>query len=152
MSTFQKKLQQDRTNEQTSNAGLKWDPEDDKYLVEKASEGIKLEEIAKVLKRTEGSIRTRLVIYVLNNCGDNKENLNSLVDKYNITLDDVKTYESKKAQRDERKQKKTQYSKEYNSGFPSSEVVEILDGMTQLSKKMDTLLEKQNEVLKKIVK
>jgi|TARA_Y100000389_G_scaffold204443_1_gene257034 hypothetical protein len=152
MSTFQKKLQQDRTNEQTSNAGLKWEPEDDKYLIEKASEGIKLEEIAKILKRTEGSIRTRLVIYVLNNCSDNKENLNLLVDKYNITLDDVKTYESKKAQRDERKQKKTQYSKEYNSSFPSSEVVEILDGMTQLSKKMDTLLEKQNEVLKKIVK
>lgn len=152
MSTFQKKLQQDRTNEQTSNAGLKWDPDDDKYLVEKAAEGVSTEEIAKALKRTEGSIKTRLVIYVLQNCGDNKENLNSLVEKYNITLDDVKTYESKKAQRDERKQKKTQYSKEYNSVFPSSEVVEIFEGMTQLSKKMDTLLEKQNEVLKKIVK
>jgi hypothetical protein len=152
MSTFQKKLQQDRSNEQTSNAGLKWDPDDDKYLVEKAAEGVNTEEIAKALKRTEGSIKTRLVIYVLQNCGDNKENLNSLVEKYNITLDDVKTYESKKAQRDERKQKKTQYGKEHNSGFPSSEVVEILEGMTQLSKKMDTLLEKQNEVLKKIVK
>ena len=152
MSTFQKKLQQDRSNEQTSNAGLKWDPDDDKYLVEKAAEGVSTDEIAKALKRTEGSIKTRLVIYVLQNCGDNKENLNSLVEKYNITLDDVKTYESKKAQRDERKQKKTQYSKEHNSGFPSSEVVEILDGMTQLSKKMDTLLEKQNEVLKKFVK
>tara|TARA_B100001540_G_scaffold209018_1_gene184134 strand:+ start:2855 stop:3313 length:459 start_codon:yes stop_codon:yes gene_type:complete len=152
MSTFQKKLQQDRSNEQTSNAGLKWDPDDDKYLVEKAAEGVSTDEIAKALKRTEGSIKTRLVIYVLQNCGDNKENLNSLVEKYNITLDDVKTYESKKAQRDERKQKKTQYSKEHNSGFPSSEVVEILEGMTQLSKKMDTLLEKQNEVLKKFVK
>ena len=152
MSTFQKKLQQVRSNEQTSNAGLKWDPDDDKYLVEKAAEGVSTDEIAKALKRTEGSIKTRLVIYVLQNCGDNKENLNSLVEKYNITLDDVKTYESKKAQRDERKQKKTQYSKEHNSGFPSSEVVEILEGMTQLSKKMDTLLEKQNEVLKKFVK
>jgi len=151
MSTFQKKLQQDRSNELTSNAGLKWDPEDDKYLVERAAEGVSAEEIAKVLKRTEGSIKTRLVIYVLQNCGDNKEHLDSLVKRYNITQEDVKTYESKKAQRDERKQKKTQY-KDHNSSFPSSEVVEILEGMTQLSKKMDTLLEKQNEVLKKIVK
>ena len=33
MTTFQKKLQKDRTNEETANAGLKWDIEDDIYLL-----------------------------------------------------------------------------------------------------------------------
>ena len=65
MSTFQKKLQQDRSNERTSNAGLKWDPEDDKYLLTNAKNGVDISEIAVNLKRTEGSIKTRIIINVL---------------------------------------------------------------------------------------
>ena len=62
MSSFQKKLQQDRSNVNTSNAGLKWDPEDDKYLLDNVKMGADIREIALSLKRTEGSIKTRIII------------------------------------------------------------------------------------------
>ena len=78
MSTFQKKLQQDRSNEKTSNAGLKWDSEDDKYLLENAKNGTDIKEIALALKRTEGSIKTRIIINILNKCDETRTNLDSL--------------------------------------------------------------------------
>ena len=97
MSTFQKKLQKDRTNEQTANAGLKWDPEDDKYLLDSSKNGVSISEIAKHLKRTEGSIKTRLVINILNCCNEDKNNVDELCTLYNISPKEIQTYEQKKS-------------------------------------------------------
>jgi hypothetical protein len=96
MSTFQRKLQKDRTNEETSNAGLKWETTDDTYLLDSSKNGISITDIAKHLKRTEGSIKTRLVINILNNCNENKAELEELCTLHNISSKEVANYEKKK--------------------------------------------------------
>ena len=147
MSTFQKKLQRDRTNEQTANAGLKWDSEDDKYLLESSKNGVPISDIAKHLKRTEGSIKTRLVINILNNCNSDKTDLEELCTLYNISSKEVSTYEQKKEQREK---KKSVRNNEKSTGFPSSDLLELYEGLSQVSKKLDTVLENQCTILKKM--
>jgi len=147
MSTFQKKLQKDRTNEQTSNAGLKWETVHDTYLLESSKNGISITDIANHLKRTEGSIKTRLVINIINNSNENKAVLEELCTLHNISSKEVSNYEQKKEQREK---KKVTRPNEKSSGFPSSDLVELYDGLSQLNKKLDTVLENQCTILKKI--
>ena len=140
MSTFQRKLQKDRTNEETSNAGLKWEAADDTYLLESSKNGMSITDIAKHLKRTDGSIKTRLVINILNNCNENKTDLEELCTLHNISSREVANYEQKKEQREK---KKLTRPNEKSSGFPSSDLLEVYDGLSQLNKKLDTVLENQ---------
>ena len=147
MSTFQKKLQKDRTNEETSNAGLKWETADDTYLLDSSKNGISITDIAKHLKRTEGSIKTRLVINILNNCNENKAELEELCTLHNISSREISNYEQKKEQREK---KKVTRPNEKSSGFPSTDLLEVYDGLSQLNKKLDTVLENQCTILKKI--
>ena len=146
MSTFQKKLQKDRTNEQTANAGLKWDPEDDKYLLESSKNGYSISDIAKQLKRTEGSIKTRLVINILNNCSEDKKDLEELCTLYNISSKEVSNYEQKKEQRE----KKKTFRNDKQSSFPSSDLLELYEGLSRMDKKLDTVLDNQCTILKKM--
>ena len=147
MSTFQKKLQKDRTNELTANAGLKWDHEDDKYLLESSKNGNSICDIAKHLKRTEGSIKTRLVINILNLYNKDKTDLEELCTLYNISSNEISSYEQKKEQREK---KKTARNNEKSSSFPSSDLIELYDGLSLVNKKLDTVLENQCTILKKI--
>ena len=78
---FQEKLRKQRENPETSRAGLKWEQDEDDALIDKINEGITYSEIAKQLQRTEGSIKTRLIIRALN-----------LVEEdHSITLEDAIT-------------------------------------------------------------
>tara|TARA_B110000259_G_C14031761_1_gene407046 strand:+ start:1727 stop:2173 length:447 start_codon:yes stop_codon:yes gene_type:complete len=147
MSTFQRKLQKDRTNEETSNAGLKWETTDDTYLLDSSKNGISITDIAKHLKRTEGSIKTRLVINILNNCNENKAELEELCTLHNISSREVANYEQKKEQREK---KKVTRPNEKSSGFPSTDLLEVYEGLSQLNKKIDTILDNQCTILKKI--
>ena len=147
-STFQKKLQQDRNNEKTSNAGLRWDAEDDKFLQDSAEKGLIIGEIAETLKRTEGSIKTRLVITVLNKKQEVPSvDVGELCKKYGISEDDLAQYEQRKKQREDKRQKKTNYRENDNS-FPSNDLAEVFDGLTQLNNKIDKLLESNRDILK----
>lgn len=146
MSTFQKKLQKDRTNEQTANAGLKWEPEDDKYLLESSKNGTSISDIAKNLKRTDGSIKTRLVINILNNCSEDKKDLEELCTLYNISSKEVSNYEQKKEQRE----KKKSFRNDKQSTFPSPDLYELYEGLSRMDKKLDTVLDNQCTILKKM--
>mgnify|MGYP006077151835 FL=1 len=146
MSTFQKKLQKDRTNEETKNAGLKWEPLDDKYLLDSSKDGKNISEIAKYLKRTEGSIKTRLVINILNNSNEEKTDLEELCTLYNISITEVNAYEQKKEQRE----KKKPVRGDKQSSFPQSDLYELYEGLSRVDKKLDTVLENQCTILKKI--
>ena len=95
MSTFQKKLQHDRNNEETSNAGLKWDVADDEYLISNAMAGMSIEELRKNLKRTPGSIKTRLIINALYKIDNENADRDTICTQLNITDNDIKQYEQK---------------------------------------------------------
>ena len=122
-------------------------PEDDKYLLESSKSGVTITDIAKHLKRTEGSIKTRLVINILNNCNTDKSDLEELCSLHNISSKEVTTYELKKEQREK---KKSVRSNEKPSGFPSSDILELYEGLSQVNKKIDTVLENQCTILKKM--
>lgn len=148
MSTFQKKLQRDRTNEQTANAGLKWDPEDDKYLLESSKSGVNITDIAKHLKRTEGSIKTRLVISAIAKSEKDKVDIVEVCSEYGITQEDVKTYQQKKQNREERRNNQNRQDK--SNSFPSGEMAEILQALTMMSNKLDSVVESCKTILKKM--
>lgn len=148
ITTFQKKLQNDRNNEDTANAGLKWTNDDDKFLLNNAGIGMKISELAKVLKRTDGSIKTRLVINVLNETKETGEDVIVVGCKYGITDQDIKNYEEKKKVREDKKQKKYPYPQTNSNNFLSDDKVEILEALTYVDKNQTIILEKLNDLTK----
>lgn len=144
ITTFQKKLQNDRNKEETSNAGLKWSQDDDKFLLTNAGVGMRISELAKVLKRTEGSIKTRLIINILNEAKETQVESSTVGEKYGITQEDIVNYEEKKRIREEKKQKKYSYNNSNN--FLTDEKVEILQALTQVDKNQTVCLEKVNDL------
>jgi ribosome-binding protein aMBF1 (putative translation factor) len=57
-SLYQEKLRKQRENPETSRAGLKWEVEEDNTLIDKINDNESIEDIAKQLQRTAGSIKT----------------------------------------------------------------------------------------------
>ena len=52
--------------------------------------------------------------------------------------------------KEQREKKKVTRPNEKSSGFPSTDLLEVYDGLSQLNKKLDTVLENQCTILKKI--
>jgi hypothetical protein len=97
---YQEKLRKQRENPETSRAGFKWDTDEDNKLVESVSENISFEEIAKSLKRTVGSIKTRLIVKALTLIDeDHSITLEQAAVKYNITIEDIQLYQANKKKR-----------------------------------------------------
>jgi hypothetical protein len=97
---FQEKLRKQRENPETSRAGLKWEQDEDNTLVDKINDGISYGEIAKQLQRTEGSIKTRLIIRALNLVEeDHSITLEDAAGRYKITVQDIQLYQANKRKR-----------------------------------------------------
>lgn len=99
-SLYQEKLRKQRENPETSRAGLKWEIEEDNALMNKIDDNINIDEIAKQLQRTPGSIKTRLIVKALNLIDeDHTITLENAADKYKITMQDIQTYQANKKKR-----------------------------------------------------
>jgi regulator of replication initiation timing len=97
---YQEKLRKQRENPETSRAGLKWETEEDNVLISKIEDEVPLEEIAKSLQRTVGSIKTRLIIKALNLIDENHSiTLDEAAQKFKITTSDIQTYQANKKKR-----------------------------------------------------
>jgi len=97
---FQEKLRKQRENPETSRAGLKWEQDEDDALVDKINEGTSYADIAKQLQRTEGSIKTRLIIRALNLVEeDHSITIEEAAGKYKITVPDIQLYQANKRKR-----------------------------------------------------
>jgi hypothetical protein len=97
---FQEKLRKQRENPETSRAGLKWEQDEDDALIDKINEGTSYADIAKQLQRTEGSIKTRLIIRALNLVEeDHSITLEDAATKYKITIQDIQLYQANKRKR-----------------------------------------------------
>jgi regulator of replication initiation timing len=97
---YQEKLRKQRENPETSRAGLKWETEEDNVLISKIDDEVPLEEIAKSLQRTVGSIKTRLIIKALNLIDENHSiTLDEAAQKFKITTSDIQTYQANKKKR-----------------------------------------------------
>jgi hypothetical protein len=97
---FQEKLRKQRENPETSRAGLKWEQDEDDALVDKINEGTSYADIAKQLQRTEGSIKTRLIIRALNLVEeDHSITIEDAATKYKISVQDIQLYQANKRKR-----------------------------------------------------
>ena len=97
---FQEKLRKQRENPETSRAGLKWETDEDNALIDKINEGVSFGEIAKQLQRTEGSIKTRLIIKALTLVDeDHSITLEDAATKFKITTQDIQIYQANKKKR-----------------------------------------------------
>ena len=99
-SMYQEKLRKQRENPETSRAGLKWEADEDNALLNRIDEDVSIDEIAKQLQRTTGSIKTRLIVKALLLIDeDHSITLEQAADKYKITTQDIQTYQANKKKR-----------------------------------------------------
>jgi chromosome segregation and condensation protein ScpB len=97
---YQEKLRKQRENPETSRAGLKWEADEDNALLNRIDEDVSIDEIAKQLQRTTGSIKTRLIVKALLLIDeDHSITLEQAADKYKITTQDIQTYQANKKKR-----------------------------------------------------
>ena len=99
-SMYQEKLRKQRENPETSRAGLKWEVEEDNALINKIDENVSIDDIAKTLQRTAGSIKTRLIVKALALIDeDHSITIDHAAEKYKITILDIQTYQANKKKR-----------------------------------------------------
>ena len=97
---YQEKLRKQRENPETSRAGLKWEVEEDNALINKIDDDVNIEDIAKQLQRTTGSIKTRLIVKALTLIDeDHSITLDQAAEKYKITTQDIQAYQANKKKR-----------------------------------------------------
>ena len=135
-SRFQEMLKKQRQNTETSRAGLKWEQDEDNQLLKMVSDGVTLADIAKNLQRTEGSIKTRLIIYAINKMDKENMSLEQVSQLVKLSDSDITEYQEKKAVRDERRQNKFRTPKR-----PSNITnVEIYDMLCTVNRNVEKLL------------
>tara|TARA_B110000046_G_C12898079_1_gene357290 strand:+ start:64 stop:510 length:447 start_codon:yes stop_codon:yes gene_type:complete len=101
MVKFQENMKKLRENPDTSRAGLKWDDSEDENVLSKLKSGMSVDDIAKALKRTANSIKTRIIMNAVKQIDEESKNKDQVLKELNITEADIKEYTEKKQQRDE---------------------------------------------------
>ena len=101
MVRFQENMKKLRENPDTSRAGLKWDDSEDENVLSKLKSGMSIDDIAKVLKRTANSIKTRIVMNAVKQIDEENIDKNKVMKELKITDADITEYKEKKKQRDD---------------------------------------------------
>jgi repressor of nif and glnA expression len=101
MVRFQENMKKLRENPDTSRAGLKWDDSEDENVLSKLKSGMTVDDIAKALKRTANSIKTRIIMNAVKQIDEENKNKDQVLKELKITEADIKEYTEKKQQRDE---------------------------------------------------
>ncbi len=124
---YQERLRKQRENPETSRAGLKWEIEEDNALIDKVNEGLSFAEISKQLQRTEGSIKTHLIVKALKLVDeDHSITLEDAAERFKVTTQDIQVYQANK--------KKRQYQRMLNNPVTIQMVyAKLLDVEAKLS-------------------
>jgi putative sterol carrier protein len=135
-SRFQEMLKTQRLNSETSRAGLKWESDEDDKLLTMVSNNVSPVEIAKSLQRTEGSIKTRLIVYALGKMDKENLSLEQVAQLVKLDGKDITDYQERQAIREERKQKRTNLPKRPTNVTNA----DLYDLLQFLDRKLDNLL------------
>ena len=101
MARFQENMKKLRENPDTSRAGLKWDDSEDENVLNKLKSGMSVDDIARNLKRTANSIKTRIVMNAVKQIDEDNQDKAKVMKELKVTEEDIKEYKEKKQQRDE---------------------------------------------------
>lgn len=102
-SRFQEMLKTQRQNTETARAGFRWEEDEDKQLIAMIADKKSTDEIAKTLQRTEGSIKTRLIIYAINKMDKENLTIEQASKLINMQPTDIQEYQDRKATREEKR-------------------------------------------------
>ena len=140
-SRFQDILKIQRENEETSRAGLKWEDDEDKKLLLMNKNGDSYADIAKALKRTEGSIKTRLIVDAINKMENDNSSIEEVATDFSLTVQDISAYIDNKAMKDERRrQKKEDFKQKKNKKQSEVTVYDVYSLLLNINKKLDICL------------
>ena len=101
MVKFQESMKKLRENPDTSRAGLKWDDSEDENVLNKLKGGMSVDDIAKNLKRTANSIKTRIIMNAVTQIEEDNTKKEKILKELNVSEADITEYKDKKQQRDE---------------------------------------------------
>lgn len=101
MVKFQESMKKLRENPDTSRAGLKWDDSEDENVLSKLKGGMSVDDIAKNLKRTANSIKTRIIMNAVTQIEEDSTKKEQILKELNVSEADITEYKDKKQQRDE---------------------------------------------------
>ena len=96
-------LRDQRQNPETCRVGLKWDKEDMDKLLDMVKENVTYDEMAKVLQRTSGSIKTRLIVTAIRKMEDDEITMEDAAKMFNLDPVDITDYNTKKDEREARR-------------------------------------------------
>lgn len=100
---FQSMLEEQRKNPETARAGVRWETDEIENLLSQVKEDVPLEDIAKELQRTPGSLKTRLITYALNEM--KSRTLEEVAEELRLNPKDITDYEKKKSIREQNRSK-----------------------------------------------
>jgi len=129
-SRFQEMLKVQRQNQETARVGLKWEADELDHLMKMVNEGQSTQDIAKTLQRTEGSIRTRLILNAISKMEDENLSIEDAANLLKISVTDIQEYTDKRTQRIEKKKRKP---------F-SNNINDVYSLLVAVNKKLDTLI------------
>jgi len=142
MVRFQENMKKLRENPDTSRAGLKWDDSEDENVLNKLKSGMTVDDIAKALKRTANSIKTRIIMNAVKQIDEENKNKDQVMKELKITEADIKEYTEKKQQRDEQQKNfvnsmitKNIYNPTIRDNYQL--LKEILNRITKLEEKLN---------------
>jgi hypothetical protein len=101
MVKFQESMKKLRENPDTSRAGLKWDDSEDENVLSKLKGGMSVDDIAKNLKRTANSIKTRIIMNAVTQIEEDSTKKEIILKELNVSEADITEYKEKKQQRDD---------------------------------------------------
>ena len=148
MNRFQENMKKLRENPETNRAGLKWDSDEDDKMIEKLKADVSIDDIAKELRRTPGSIKTRIIMNAIIKIDDEDADINSVLKEYKITESDIQEYREKKQQREEKLNSPPLYnnkSARYVSNPSNKDIYNaILENKTLMLEIKNMLLKKES--------
>lgn len=145
MARFQESMRKLRESPETSRAGLKWDEDEDKKVLDKLTNNVSIDDIAKELKRTANSIKTRIVMNALKMIDEEGHESAEVMKKFKLTDNDIKEYKEKKEYREV--QLKDISNKILNKNVPNPTIKDVYLLLKEMVVKMNVIEEKLEEKL-----
>ena len=118
-SKYQEMLKTQRQNQETARAGLMWEHGEEDRLMNMLFSGSSYESVAKDLKRTEGSIKTRLHSILCKQIDAGDETVESVYDKYKVSQEELDDFRDKKRKREEKLQERLKNRKPKTNPAPT---------------------------------
>ena len=143
MARFQENMKKLRENPDTSRAGLKWDDSEDENVLSKLKSGMSVDDIARNLKRTANSIKTRIVMNAVKQIDEDKQDKAKVMKELKVTEEDIKDYKEKKQQRDD--QQKNFISSMINKNLYNPTIRDNYQLLKEILNRVSAIEEKLNK-------